>query len=239
MARNIILITLIFKSLSLIAKEDSLKYPKIDKFIKQVSLGISGSQNYFFLSNFGANRVSHLGFQTSFKGFVLNIGPTILNKTYFEKNNYVIGGRDKRKIPISGFGSELYYIENAFNDKPLHFVLGIQFLRNTVYGGWSTIKVYNSNTINEYKITRLVNFDDKFYQTDLMIGFSFSNKNQFGIVLLTNIGVNIQNAYNSHLNYAKVNNSSIEQEISLQSKEVGLSLGVSMKVFYNVVNSQK
>jgi hypothetical protein len=239
MFRNIILITFFFRSLSIIAQEDSHEHPKIDKFIKQVSVGISGTQNYFASSNFGANRVSHFGFQTSYKGFVLNIGPTILNKIYFEKNNYVIGGRDKRKIPISGFGSEFYYIKNAFNDKPLHLVLGIQFLKNTVYGGWTTVKVYNSNTYKEYKISRLVNFDDKFYQTDLMFGFSFSHKNQFGFVLLTNLGVNKQNTNNSHLNYVKVDSTGIEEEIFPKSKEIGLSIGVSIKVFYNIINSQK
>jgi hypothetical protein len=239
MSRSIILITLFFRSLSIIAQEDGHEHPKIDKFIKQVSLGISGSQNYFASSNFGVNRVSHFGFQTSYKGFVLNIGPTILNKTYFEKNNYVLGGRDERKIPISGFGSELYYIKNAFNDKPLHLVLGIQFLKNTVYGGWTTVKVYNSNTNKEYRITRLVNFDDKFYQSDLMFGFSFSSKNQFGFVVLTNFGVNTQNKYNSHLNYAKEDSSGNEDEIFHDSKELGLSIGVSVKVFYNIINSQK
>lgn len=239
MARNIILISLFFRSLSIFAQEVSHEHPKIDKFIKQVSVGISGSQNYFALSNFGANRVSHFGFQTSYKGFVLNIGPTILNKTYFEKNNYVLGGRDKRRIPISGFGSELYYITNALNDKPLHLVLGIQFLKNTVYGGWTTVKVYNSNTNKEYKITRLVNFDDKFYQSDLMFGFSFSSKNQFGFVVLTNFGVNTQNTYNSHLNYAKKDSSGIEEGIFPMSKEIGPNIGVSVKVFYNIINSQK
>ncbi len=218
-----------------VAANDSINKKNINRYL---SVGLFGTQNVIANSIYGPGRVSQMGVQASYNSFELQIGPAFINRTFFEKHNYSLGSRDQRKIPLSGFYAGVYFVKKAYSNKLVHFTFGLQYIGSTVYGGWTSVKTFNAFTYDEYSISRVVNFEDKFYQFDIASGITFSQKNKLGFTILAHLGQTIQNSENSHFNF-NVKNSAGYYDLEPKSKKKAQYGGLSVKLFYNFIYKLK
>ncbi len=228
--QKVCLIALIFVCLSsnLFAKIDSLNSIKAPLFF-----GINLGKDVGYSGIYSPRNNTLLGFSLGIKNIILRTNANYVNRDLFESQNYKIGGRDRRTLPLSGFDITVLYVRRLFNNKILHPMIGFTYRKSVVYGGWRNDIMIGSYGYN-IPVARVVNFDDKFHQISSVFGFYFSSKNKFGYSFSCPIGVNIQKNTNSHYGeQVDVNGSSSHKEFVKKGNQAGLSIGLNFNIFYH------
>lgn len=219
-----VLIISIGLSHSVIARNDSTKITIKGPF----ALGITAEQKVSINLIYSPTRLSSFGVCSFYKNMMCFLETNITNRFYFEKDNYSIGERDRRIIPISGLNTGFIYTLGLLNNKTIHFVYGFNYTYSTIYLGYKSTVPSTNNSIN---LKRTVNFDDRFHSINLNIGANLCNKNKLGIILMGTIGINGQGDKNSHLYVHDLNN--FNQTITM-SKKLGIGVGLVCKLYYSL-----
>lgn len=219
---------LISFSSNLFAETDSLKVIETP-----LVFGINLGKDVSYSGIYSPRSNTLLGFSFSVKNVILRTNANYVNRNIFEKKNYVIGSRDQRKIPLSGFDITILYVRHLYNNKIVHPMIGVTYRKSVVYGGWRNDILINNYGYN-IPVSRVVNFNDKFHQISGVFGLYCSSKNKFGYAISCPVGVNIQNYTNSH-NGEQVNvgGSSSHKEFLKKGNQVGLSIGLNFNIFYH------
>jgi hypothetical protein len=172
-----------------------------------------------------------LGLSFGMNNIKFKASANYVNRAVFEKQNYIIGGRDRRRFPLAGIELALIYVSHLYNNKIIHPMFGLTYKKSIVYGGWSE-QIFIDNT--RISFNRMVNFNDKFYQIGGLAGFYFSMKNKFGFTIYFPIGVNRQSSENSHyLEQMVTIGSSPVYETKKEGYKNGFVIGINSGIFYN------
>ncbi len=229
-SQKVCLIALIFVCLSsnLFAEIDSLKSKKAPLFF-----GINLGKDVSYSGIYSPRNNTLLGFSFGVKNLILRTNANYVNRDLFEAHNYIIGGRDRRTLPLSGFDITVLFVRHLLNNKILHPMIGFTYRKSVIYGGWRN-EILISSYGNNIPVARVVNFNDKFHQISSVFGLYFSSKNKFGYSFSCPIGVNIQNNTNSHYGeQVDVNGSSSHKEFVKKGNQAGLNIGLNFNIFYH------
>ena len=101
-----------------------------------------------------------LGFSFGVKNLILRTNANYVNRDLFEAHNYIIGGRDRRTLPLSGFDITVLFVRHLLNNKILHPMIGFTYRKSVIYGGWRN-EILISSYGNNIPVARVVNFNDK------------------------------------------------------------------------------
>jgi len=193
-----ILCTLALTNLSGIVRA---QVDSIPKKRNQLTIGINLAKEVSSSSIYSPRNHTLLGLSFGFNNIIFKASANYVNRVIFENRNYNIGRRDKRIFPLSGFELDLIYVADLYDNKIIHPMIGIEYKKSVIYGGWrNTIYLNNTQILinRSVSVNRVVNFTDKFYQVCGLAGFYFSSNNRFGYALYFPIGINIQGSNNSH-----------------------------------------
>lgn len=203
----------------------------ISKKRNQLSIGFNLAKEVSYSAVYSPRNNTLLGLAICYNSFIFKASANYVNRAVFEKQNYTIGSRDSRQIPLSGFELGFIHVGHLYNDKIIHPMLGLTYKKSIIYGGWSKQIFIDNTTIS---FNRVVNFNDKFYQICGLAGFYFSMKNKFGFAIYCPIGVNSQSSENSHyLEQIEVGGSSVVYETKKKGYKNGLIFGLNAGIFYN------
>lgn len=208
------------------AQVDSISNKRNNLFV-----GLNLAKEVSFSSIYSPRNNTLLGLSFCIDKIIFKASANYVNRAVFEKQNYIIGGRDQRRFPLAGFELALIYVAKLNNNKIIHPMLGLEYKKATIYGGWSE-QIFIDNT--RISFNRVVNFNDKFYQIGGLAGFYFSMKNKFGFAIYFPIGVNRQSSENSHyLEQMVTIGSSPVYETKKEGYKNGFVLGINSGIFYN------
>lgn len=222
----LIVFTLIIPSIKAFSHVDSLK-------VKQLAFGFNITKEINFTNVYSPRNYTLVGTSIGVKNLIFRISANYINRGVFENQNYTIGSRDKRLIPLSGYELSLFYVKQLYNSKIIHPVFGITYRKSIIYGGWNNLFYISSFN---YSIERVVNFNDKFHQICGVFGMYFSNKNKFGYSITFPVGIVIQNISNSHFdvqNYVS-HGTGYHNEVEKKSARIGMCFGLNINLFYNL-----
>lgn len=202
----------------------------IPKKRNQFSIGVNLAKEVTYSAIYSPRNNTLLGLSFGMNNFIFKASANYANRAVFEKQNYIIGGRDQRRFPLAGFELVLIYVAKLNNNKVIHPMFGLQYKKATIYGGWSEQIFINSTGIS---FNRVVNFNDKFQQTAVLAGFYFTAKNKFGYAIYFPFGLNTQSRENSHYLEQKLTiGSSAVYETKKEGYKNGFALGLNAGIFY-------
>ena len=206
------------------AKNDTLASESPKLFI-----GLTAEKNIKYNAVYSPTNTTLFGLSFGINNFVFHTSANYTNKAIFEKRNYIIGSRDRRIIPLSGYGLSVFYVHKLHNKRIIHPMIGFEFISSTIYGGWE--RQISAGGINFY---RTVNFTDKFKQYSAVFGFYFSSNNKFGYSISCPIGVASQNNDNSHIDeQIEIIGGSLYYEAKPEGFTNGFCIGLNFNLFYH------